>query len=153
MKPSIHKCLNSKKRMMSKTKITSQVLSVMMLFAVLVSSSCKKQKDKQIPPVLNFKTGTGYTSSDATLPMNDTIMVGITAQKSEDKDLLTRFVETQSYDGGASTSLLNESFNLDSYSKDMTIITRNVAGNEKYTFTIINRDGIVTTKVLNFTVL
>ena len=136
-----------------KSKIKTQIFSTILILAVIVSASCKKQKDKQIPPVLNLKTGAGYTSADATLPMHDTIMVGITAQKSEDKDLLTRFVETQAFDGGSPTTLINESFNQDSYSKDMTIITRSIAGTEKYTFTIINRDGLTTTKTLIFTVL
>ena len=136
-----------------KTKIKTQLLSGIIFLAVVASVSCKKEKDKQIPPVLNLKTGTGYTSADATLSKNDTITVGITAQKSEDKDLLTRFVETQQYDGGTITTVYNESFNQDSYSKDMTIITRNVVGTEVYTFTIINRDGLTTTKKLTFTVL
>ena len=136
-----------------KTKINTRILLALLLLVVIVSASCKKNKDKQIPPVLDLKTGSGYTSVDKTLPMNDTITVGVNCQKSEDKDLLTRFVETKAYDGAASTTIYNESFNQDSYSKDMTIITRNVAGTERYTFTIINRDGLVTTKALVFTVL
>lgn len=114
--------------------------------------SCKKDKDQQIPPTISFKTGSGYTSVNDTLHTNDTIVVGITAAKSEDKDLLTRFVATQKYDAGTATTLLNESFNQDTYSKDMTIITRNVAGSEAYTFTIINRDGLTKTLSLTFVV-
>ncbi len=131
----------------------TQIVSAVIFLAVVLSTSCKKEKDKQIPPVLNLKMGSGYTCADATLPKNDTITVGVTAQKSEDKDLLTRFVETQQYDGGTITTIANESFSQDSYSKDMIIITRNIAGTEVYTFTIINRDGITTTKKLTFTVL
>jgi hypothetical protein len=136
-----------------KTKIKTQILSAILILVVIVSASCKKEKDKQIPPVMNFKTGAGYISADATLSMNDTIKIGVDCAKSEDKDLLTRFVETQRYDGGAATTILNESFNQDNYSKDMTIITRNVAGTESYNFTIINRDGITTSKTINLTVL
>ncbi len=136
-----------------KTKIKTKIISAIIIVSVLVSASCKKEKDKQIPPVLNLKTGVGYTSADATLGTNDTITVGVTAQKSEEKDLLTRFVETQQYDAGTITPVLNESFNQDSYSKDMVIITRNMAGTEVYTFTIINRDGLTTTKKITLTVL
>jgi hypothetical protein len=132
-------------------KTTFNFLLGLSLTAILFSS-CKKNKDQQIPPTMSFKTMAGYTSTSDSLPMNDTILVGITAAKSEDKDLLTRFVATQKYDAGTVTTLLNESFNLDAYSKDVSIITRNVAGTEAYTFTIINRDGLTKSLTLTFTV-
>ena len=135
-----------------KTKFKINFVSGLLLMIAVGLASCKKEKDQQIPPQISFKTGSGYVSSDGTFPKNDTITVGITAQKSEDKDLLTRFVATQSYDGVAATTILNESFNQDSYSKDMKIITRNVAGYEKYTYTIINRDGLTKTLSLTLTV-
>ena len=135
-----------------KTQIKTQILGLITILTLLVVSSCKKEKDKQIPPNIAFKTSSGYTYDSGTFSMNDTLLVGITAEKTEDKDLLTRFVETQKYDAGSTTTLLNESFNQDTYSKDMTIITRNVSGTEVYTFTIINRDGLTTTKTLTITV-
>jgi hypothetical protein len=138
---------------MKKITKRNQILVVSISLVLVFSASCKKEKDKQIPPVMNFKTSSGYTSADAMLSTNDTIKVGITAEKSEDKDLLTKFVETQQYDAGSITTVTNESFNNDTYSKDMTIITRNVAGTEVYTFTIINRDGITTTKKITLTVM
>ncbi len=135
-----------------KTTIKVNILFGLILITFIGVSSCKKEKDKQIPPTMSFKTSVGYVSADATLPKNDTITVGVTAAKSEDKDLLTRFVATQKYDGGSTTTLHNESFNQDNYSKDMKIITRNVAGIEAYTYTIINRDGLTKTLTLTFTV-
>jgi hypothetical protein len=124
------------------------------LIAVLIFSiSCKKEKDQQIPPDIAFKTGAGYISSNTVVGMNDTILVGITASKTEDKDLLVRFVATQQYDADPNVvTLLNESFNQDNYSKDMTIITRKIAGIETYTYTIINRDGLTKTVSLALTV-
>jgi hypothetical protein len=132
-------------------KTTLNIILGLSLTAILFTS-CKKEKDQQIPPTISFKTGAGYTSANATLTTNDTIKVGITAAKSEDKDLLTRFVTTQKYDAGTAVTILNESFNQDTYSKDMTIVTRNVAGREEYTYTIINRDGLTKTLTLTFTV-
>jgi hypothetical protein len=126
-------------------------LALIALF--IFSSSCKKEKDQQIPPDIAFKTGAGYISSNATVGRNDTLQVGITASKTEDKDLLVRFVVTQQYDADQYvTTLLNESFNEDTYSKDMTIITRKIAGIETYTYTIINRDGLTKTVTLVLTV-
>jgi hypothetical protein len=131
---------------------TKLLFGMMILAAVALSPSCKKEKDKMIPPDISFKSGTGYTSGNATVGMNDTLLVGINASKTEDKDLLQRFVVTQQYDANAATTILSESFNQDTYSKDMTIITRNVAGTEKYTYTIINRDGLTRTISIVLTV-
>ncbi|MEO6902341.1 MAG: hypothetical protein ABI315_04210 [Bacteroidia bacterium] len=123
-----------------------KTLSIFSLISfIVISSSCKKNKDQQIPPKLSFKTGTSYISGDATVKMNDTLLVGVIASKTEDKDLLTRFVGTQQYDANSATTIINESFNEDTYSKDFNIITRKVAGMEKYTYTIINRDGLTQT--------
>jgi hypothetical protein len=134
--------------------IPLKALCGLSLSAILIFSiSCKKEKDQQIPPDIAFKTGAGYVSSNALVGMNDTILVGITASKTEDKDLLVRFVATQQYDTDPNVvTLLNESFNQDNYSKDMTIITRKVAGIETYTYTIINRDGLTKTVSLALTV-
>lgn len=122
------------------------------LLVILFSSSCKKDEDKQIPPDISFKTDAGYVSTNTTLHTNDTILVGINASKTEDKDLLTHFVATQQYDANAPTTIVNENFDLDTYSKDMTIITRKTAGIEKYTYTIINRDGLTNTISIVLTV-
>jgi hypothetical protein len=127
--------------------------SLILITLLTFSFSCKKEKDKQIPPDIAFKTGPGYVSGNAIVGTNDTIQVGITASKTEDKDLLVRFVATQQYDASATiVTLLNESFNEDNYSKDMTIITRKMAGIETYTYTIINRDGLTNTVTLVLTV-
>lgn len=132
---------------------TTKTLSKMTIaICIIAVTSCKKDKDKQIPPNIAFKTSAGYTYANANVTTNDTLLVGITAEKTEDKDLLTRFVATQKYDAGSTTTLINESFNQDTYSKDIQIITRNIAGTETYTYTIINRDGLTATKTLVLTV-
>lgn len=122
------------------------------LLVGLFLSSCKKDEDKQIPPDISFKTGAGYVSTNTILHTNDTILVGINAAKTEDKDLLVHFVATQQYDTNPATTIFNESFNEDTYSKDMTIITRKTTGIETYTYTIINRDGLTKTISLVLTV-
>jgi hypothetical protein len=136
-----------------KTKLTTPLLAVLTLMTVLIASSCKKEKDKMIPPVLQFKTGGAYVYGNVTVGLGDTILVGVTAEKSEENDPLTRFVATQKYDAGSAATIINESFNQDTYSKDMNLYMRNVAGTETYTFTIINRDGLTTTKTIVITVM
>lgn len=135
-----------------KTSTALFINGIFLAVIIIAASSCKKESDKQIPPDISFKTGTGYVFADAVVTVNDTLKVGINASKTEDKDLLTRFVATQQYDAAAATTIINESFNQDTYSKEMTIITRSIPGTEKYTYTIINRDGLTATKTLVLTV-
>ncbi|MEO6489723.1 MAG: hypothetical protein ABIO04_07275 [Ferruginibacter sp.] len=107
-------------------------------------SSC--EKDKGLLPNISFKTGTGYTSNDASVAQNTVVLIGINASKSEDKDVLKTFEVTQMLDSGTPTSVYSETLsgsNGDNYSKDLTFTTRAVAGTEKYTFTVVNRDGLV----------
>src|ERR1043166_9398508 len=122
--------MNINKNQIKMNKI--QILAVLAAFTLLIGSSCKKEKDKMTPPIMNFKTGSGYTSGNVTVTTNDTLLVGVTAEKAEKNDPLTRFVVTQKYDSGSATTILNESFSQDTYSKDMNIYTRSVAGTETY---------------------
>ena len=83
-------------------------------------------------------------------------MVGIVASKAEDKDVLISFDESVTYDAAATgTSVFSESLsgsNGNNYTKDISVKTRNVAGTEKYTFTVINRDGLKNSVSLKITV-
>jgi hypothetical protein len=114
-------------------------------------SSCKK--DAHVPPKMSFKTTTGYTSADATAAKTAAITVGITADKTED-DLSTYNVSV-SYDGGASSTKFNGNIDNSSnthFEKDFSFATRDQAGSEKWTFTITDRDGNITTQSITITV-
>ena len=132
-----------------KTTIFTKLMCGIALFgAITLSSSCKKEEDKKVPPAISFKSGTGYTNANGNFGMNDTIVVGINASKTEAEDNLKKFTVTQQYDGGTVNTTQVENFDLDNYTTDVTIVTRAVAGTEKYTFTIINRDGLTASKSL-----
>jgi hypothetical protein len=116
---------------------------IVIAFSIVAFSCCNKDSGKV--PNIAFKTGTGYTSADITVAKGTVILMGITASKAEDKDVLKTFDASQSYDGGASTSIASETLsggNGDNYTKDVTITTRTVNGTEKYTFTVVNKDGL-----------
>ena len=69
--------------------------------------------------------------------------------------MLKSFNVSVSYDGGAAATTLNESLSGsqgDNYDKDVTLTARNEAGTEKYTFTVVNRDGLVNSVSLTLTV-
>ena len=122
----------------------------------LLTASCKKEEDEGLLPNINFKVASGYVSSDITLTKDTTVMVGIVASKAEDKDVLISFDESVTYDAATTgTSVYSESLTGSSgnnYTKDISIKTRNTAGTEKYTFTVINRDGLKNSVSLKITV-
>ena len=133
--------------MMPKWILPKVLFSVLILFM-----GC--DKEPEIPPTLELKTGTGYTSQDATVAKDSTLTVGIIATKTED-DLKTYNVSV-SYDGASSTSTI-ENFTIPSgekalYKKDVTFSIRNQTGTEKYFFTITDVDGNIVQKTLIFTV-
>ncbi len=130
-------------------------LASLFLFIGIIAliQSCEKDEGKL--PNIAFKVDLTHVFKDQTATQNDTLLIGITASKSEDKDVLKTFNGTVSYDGAAATTIVNESLsgsNGDNYSKDIQVITRSQAGTEKYTFTVVNRDGITNSVSLTLTV-
>lgn len=122
------------------------------LSTATVFNSCKK--DEHTPPTVTFKTGGIYTSADAAVGMNDTLTVGVTVAKEEDE--LNTFNVSYAYDGASSTTTKsNETLpaaDEDGFSRDVQIITRNVAGTELWQFTCTDKDGNITTKSITLTV-
>jgi hypothetical protein len=125
---------------------------ILILMAVLCTVLSSQAQDFDAP----IKVASGYVSSDISLSKDTTVTVGIIASKAEDKDVLISFDETATYDAAATgTSVYSESLtgsNGNNYTKDISIKTRNTAGTEKYTFTVINRDGLKNSVSLKITV-
>jgi hypothetical protein len=127
--------------------------AIAVIMAVTFISSCEKDAGKL--PNIAFKTGANYISSNVTLTKDTTVTIGINASKAEDKDVLKTFDGSKVYDNGASASFYSESLSGsagNSYSKDLQITTRNQAGTEKYTFTVVNKDGLKNSVTLTVTV-
>jgi hypothetical protein len=121
--------------------------------AFFLLSSC--EKDKMIPPTIDFTTSAGYIPADGHLAVNTAFKIGVTAKRTEEKDDLKTFVVTRSYDGGTETTIDNvtiPSAQAEEFTKDYPLTTRNQNGTEKYTFTVTNRDGLITTKSITITV-
>jgi hypothetical protein len=129
---------------------TNYILSVLFIAGTCIVSSCDEHK----PPQVTFKTGTDYTSADATVAKGATVKVGITADKKEDP--MKTYNISYAYDG-ASTTTTKETFSLTSaeethYEKDYTFTVRNQAGSEKWSFTITDKDGNIAPLTLTLTV-
>lgn len=133
---------------------TINILFVLLLIILGVSSCKKEEVDPHVPPALEFKTGAGYTSADATVGMQDTLVIGITASITEDE--LMSFNVSYDYDAsGSTTTFYNYALSASetqSYSHDTQIVTRNQAGTEEWIFTIVDRDGNITSKSITLTV-
>ena len=120
---------------------------------LLAFTSCEKDEGKL--PDIAFKTGGSYTSEDKTVAQGEMITVGITADKTEDKDVLKTFNVSASFDGGTNQTVSNENIpgaQEDHFEKDVVITARNQAGTEKYIFTVTNRDGLINSVSLTLTV-
>ncbi|MEO8149195.1 MAG: hypothetical protein ABI723_16230 [Bacteroidia bacterium] len=140
--------------MTRKSKI-SMTICVALIATATAFTSCKKENDAHTPPTVVFKTTAGYLSANDTVSMSDTLLVGIIADKTED-DMKT-FNVSYAYDGAATTTT-KDNFTLTTaeenhYEKDYTIITRNVAGSERWVFTITDRDGNITSLTITLTVI
>lgn len=82
--------------------------------------------------------------------------IGITASKSEDKDVLKQFNISKSVDGAAPVSVFDKSLTGsegDAYEYDFTTTLENVSGQtDEFTFTVTNRDGLTNQVSLTVTV-
>ena len=125
---------------------------ILPLLFLLFCISCENEQE----PAANieFKTGVGYTSQDATISRGSSLTVGIVADKAENN--LKAYNVSVSYDG-ESTTITVQNFLISSventhFDKDVNLKVRNQSGIEKYYFTIVDVDGNIIQKMLAFTV-
>jgi ABC-type amino acid transport substrate-binding protein len=130
----------------------SKILLLLALAAFTFVAACKKEEDEKNPPAVEFKTGSGYTSADATVAKGTAVKVGIKATKTED-DLKT-FAVSYIYDAATSTTTFQNTTitTPTGYDIDVNITARSVAGTEKWYFTITDIDGNITQKTITLTV-
>lgn len=119
--------------------------------ALLIASGCKKETDPRVHPDMVFKTGAGYTSSDDTVGTQDTLLMGVIITKTEDP--LIALNVSVAYDGGAQSTVHNQSISGDHVEYDQQVITRDQAGTESWIFSVTDRDGNITTKSIKLTVV
>ncbi|MBI3234775.1 MAG: hypothetical protein HYZ42_12190 [Bacteroidetes bacterium] len=134
-------------------KIFNISFALSILISTLTFTSCEKDEGKL--PNIAFKTGGSYTSSDVTLSKGQSFTIGIDASKAEDKDVLKTFDASKALNGGSASTIYNETLSgssADNYSKDLTLTADTTASSSKYTFTVVNRDGLVNSVSLTVTV-
>jgi hypothetical protein len=133
---------------MRSSRILRGLVAVISVAAVL--AACKKEKDPRVPPSMSFKTGTGYTSANDTVGLQDTLLIGVIIDKTEDP--LIALNVSVAYDGAASTTVHNQDLSGDHVEYDQQVITRDQSGSENWIFSVTDRDGNITTKNIVLTV-
>ena len=137
------------------SKMTKAALFMLLISSVFIFNSCSKDEDEGKLPAISFKTGTGYTTADAAIAKSTAAKIGINASKSEDKDVLTKFSITRSRNNGADSTMFSKDLSGsegDNYSYDYNFTTPDNAAVDKYTFTVVNRDGLINKVSLTVTV-
>ncbi len=128
------------------------LLILVLILTAMFFAGC--EKDEEIPPEINFKTGSGYTLSDAIVSPDTSLTVGVIVEKKEDD--LKKYNVSVAYDGSATTTTVEEFTIPDSqyshYEKDVTFSVRSIAGTEQYFFTVTDSDGNIAQLTLTLTV-
>jgi len=133
-------------------KTIIRTLLVIGIIAVF-TTSCKKEEDEGNEMKIDFKTGTGFTSTDATLAGGTMVLIGVEAETEKAQDPIIKFNISESVNGAASTTIYSEDLESVTYEYDFAFKLDSVSGNvHKYTFTVTNRDGINAQKNLTLTV-
>lgn len=117
-------------------KIKSYLLAL--LAGVLIFSGCKK--DDPVGPTISFSTTTGSIVGNVTVDLGDSMTVGVIITAG-DADL-TQVEAKYSYDGAAAVSLEKRTLSGSTANEVFELAARTIAGTEKYTFIVTDKDGL-----------
>ncbi len=130
--------------------------TLFLVLAVFISvlGSCQKDgtaaSDGSTAASITFRSDSGFTFTNDTVGISDTLHVGIIAESGSDP--ITVFLLTVSYDGGPSLHTDSAAISSTPFHFEKQLITRAQAGTEKWTFTVIEGDGDRTNRNLTLPV-
>ena len=126
-------------------------LAIVILSGLLLTTGCTTdQSEIGKSADITFRMDSSYTWRDDTVPLSDTLHIGVIATTCSNT-LRSLFVSV-GYDNG--TAVHQDSVHVDSnpFTFAKTVITRDQAGTEKWTFSAQENGGDVTQRSLTFTV-
>lgn len=127
--------------------------SILVLSFLAISTSCKKVGNEEDELSISFKTGTGYTSADATLATGTSVKIGVDASTTKKKDPIIKFNISESVNGKGDVTVYSEDLETTAYDHDYNFTISDTTGAiHTYTFTITNRDGLSEHQTLTITV-
>jgi hypothetical protein len=110
------------------------LIATLILASFAFVTSCTKDKT---PPTINFKGGTGYTSSDVSVEAGTVLTFGITAESSSAKLENLKIIATNN---NIPDTKKDTTFSSDTFNKDFSF-PFNTIGDTRLTFTMTDKDG------------
>ncbi|MBK9760110.1 MAG: hypothetical protein IPO90_09100 [Flavobacteriales bacterium] len=115
------------------------IFALLLLFALITSCEKDNAVDGSSAADITFRNDSGYTFTNDTVGLSDTLRIVMIA--AEGTDPLELFVLHVSYDGDPAIGTDTADINVNPYMFDKQVITRSVPGTEKWTFGVIEGDG------------
>ena len=134
-------------------KVITPLVAILICGLALFIASCKK-KDVNLGalPVIKFKSGVGYISTNTTLAQGDTVMLGIDANANGSIDKLTNLVVRRNIAGSEYTTLKDIKIDKqENYSYDLKLVLA-TKGTQNYKFVIVNAHGVESEAILTLVV-
>lgn len=128
-----------------------QALLGFLAFWLLTASSCNRDNDGPVVnPTINFVTDSGYTYLNDTLPLSDTIRVGVIIQQGNEN--LRVFLVRSFYDQQQPQVTDSLPMGTETFEFEKQIILRGLAGTERWSFGVEENDGDRIWRQLTFVV-
>lgn len=123
------------------------LFGLLLLAGAMVVSSCKKDDEEEpvvdLTPVLTFIGGAGYTADDATLAPSATFKVGINASaNATSNSKIVTFEVVRTFNNVPTTVFEDDNINETNYSWEQDLIANTKTGEERWTFTVTDKDGL-----------
>jgi len=137
-------------------KKTIYLFGLMLLVGAMVVSSCKKDDEEEpavdLTPVLTFITDAGFTYSDATLAPSSTFKVGILAtENATSKTNIASLEIVRTFNNTPTTVYEEDNINETTFGWEGDLVANTLAGEERWTFTVTDKDGLKKELVLIIT--
>jgi hypothetical protein len=127
-------------------KKTMYLFGMLLLAGAMIFSSCKKDEEEPAvdqTPGLNFIGGAGYTDADATMAPGSTFKVGINAAANTNSNSkIASFKVVRTFNNVATDVFEDISINESTYTWEQDLIANGLAGDERWTFTVIDKAGV-----------
>ena len=134
-------------------KLITRLTTILVCGILVFAASCKK-KDVNLGalPVIKFKTGSGYISTNTTIPQGDTVMIGIDANSNGSIDKLTNLVVRRNIGTSEYTTLKDIKIDKqETYSYDLKLVLA-TKGTQNYKFIVVNAHGVESEAIITLMV-
>jgi hypothetical protein len=125
---------------------------LLLITGIGLFTSCKKDSTEDLTPSITFIGGDDYVSSNTTLAAGAEFHVGINASANASSGTkLSSFKVVSTFNNIPTTVFEATSINSDTYTWNDYVTANTVAGTERWTFTITDKDGQTTEKAFEIT--